>query len=196
MVVEKPFTITSAEADNLVALAKETKKILTVYQNRRYDSDFRTLQHLINMKPNAFGRITEFENHFDLDAPEWVTRSKTPEYIPGQGLLYGLGTHSIDQTLLLFGVPKSVTAFSRVLRIDAPQAAEDSFTIVLQYDGEYKDLICTIKTTTVTPQAKQVKYWLRGTNGSFFKVRLLILLHLSQCLLYLRKAKMSRWRIC
>ena len=131
----------------------------------------------MNLRPNPFGNITEFENHFDLDAPEWVTKSKTKEYIPGQGLLYGLGTHSIDQTLLLFGLPKSVTAFSRVLRMDdAPEAAEDSFTIILQYDGQYKDLICTIKTTIATPQAKQVKYWLRGTNGSFFKVRGLLII--------------------
>lgn len=124
----------------------------------------------MGLNSNPFGKITEFSNHFDVDAPEWVTRSQTKGYVPGEGLTYGLGSHSIDQTLLLFGLPASVTAFTRVLRMDDPgEAHEDSFTIILQYDGDQKDLICTIKTTIVTPQIKQLKYWLRGTSGTFFK---------------------------
>lgn len=88
-------------------------------------------------------------------------------------MLYGLGTHSIDQTLQLFGRPASVTAFSRVLRDSSiPNGADDSFTIVLQYDGEQKDLVATVKTTIVSPMPmdRQVKYSLRGTSGSFVKV--------------------------
>lgn len=87
-------------------------------------------------------------------------------------MMYGLGTHSLDQTLLLFGKPKSVTAFLRVLREGgADDAIDDSFTIILQYGGEQKHLIATVKTTVVSPQTKQLKYWVRGTNGSFTKVR-------------------------
>ena len=91
-------------------------------------------------------------------------------------MLYGLGTHSLDQTLLLFGLPKSVTAFLRVLRPggksdqQSAQAVDDSFTIILQYGGDQSDLVVTVKTTIVSPQAKQIKYWVRGTDGSFFKV--------------------------
>ena len=173
VVVEKPFTVTSSEATQLINLSKETGKLLTVYQNRRYDSDFRTLQHLMSLNPNPFGKITEFENHYDMPAP-WIEKwgSKTPAEAPGEGMLYALGTHSIDQALQLFGRPKSVTAFLRVLRDGGKDGAvDDAFTIVLQYDGAQKDLIVTIKTTIVTPMAKQVKYWLRGTDGSFFKVR-------------------------
>ena len=70
--IEKPFTATTAEADRLIALAKEKGKILTVYQNRRYDSDFRTLRHLMSLDPNPFGKITEFANHYDLDSPPWA----------------------------------------------------------------------------------------------------------------------------
>ena len=85
--------------------------------------------------------------------------------------MYGLGTHSLDQTLLLFGKPKSVTAFLRVLREGgADDAIDDSFTIVLQYGGEHKQMIATVKTTVVSSQPKQLKYWVRGTNGTFFKV--------------------------
>ena len=87
---------------------------MTVYQNRRYDSDFRTLQHLMNLNPNPFGKVTEFINHYDIDDPEWVKKLIAEEAEAGEGMMYGLGTHSLDQTLLLFGKPKSVTAFQRV----------------------------------------------------------------------------------
>lgn len=162
--VEKPFTITSAEADNLIALAKKQNKILTCYQNRRYDSDFRTVQNYV--RQGVFGRITEFANHYDVDNPPWVHSDRDPR--PGDGLLYGLGSHSLDQTLQLFGLPKSVTAFSRTLLTKS----DDSFTIVLQYDGEHKDMVSTIKTTVVAPigQAFALKYWVRGTKGVFTKV--------------------------
>lgn len=169
--IEKPFTLTSAEADKLIALAKQKKRILTVYQNRRYDSDFRTLRHLMSLDPSPFGKITEFTTHYDIDRPEWISKWTSPELVPGEGMLYGLGTHSIDQALLLFGRPKGVTAFLRVLRMEGGEkAAEDSFTIILQYQGAQKDLIVTIKTTIVSPQIKQMKYVLRGTKGSFQKV--------------------------
>ncbi|KAK3696325.1 hypothetical protein LTR37_018061 [Vermiconidia calcicola] len=169
VVIEKPFTVTTAEADKLIALSKEKNKTLTVYQNRRYDSDFRTLQHLMSLNPNPFGTITEFENHYDLDNPPWIAKwgAQTPEEAPGEGMLYGLGTHSIDQTLLLFGLPKSVTAFLRYLRPDGGEGAvDDSFTIVLQYEG---NLIATVKTTIVSPGPRQMKFWVRGTHGSFTK---------------------------
>lgn len=169
VVIEKPFTITSAEADKLIALSKKQGKIATCFQNRRYDSDFRTLQHL--MAQNAFGKVTEFENHYDMDNPEWVQKWTEPEYVPGEGMLYGIGTHSIDQTLLLFGLPKSVTAFTRVLR-GKDRGADDAFTIILQYGGEQEDLICTIKTTIISPvpMNRMPKYLVRGTQGFFIKV--------------------------
>ena len=167
VVVEKPFTDTAAEAEKLIALAKEKGKVLTVFQNRRYDSDFRTLEKLV--KQNAFGKVTEFENHYDSDYPEWCMNWKSENPPPGEGMMYGLGTHSIDQTLELFGTPASVTAFQRTLR--PVGKSDDSFTIILQYSGEQKDLISTIKTTIVSPlpMHKQPKYMIRGTHGAFIK---------------------------
>jgi len=142
---------------------------LTVFQNRRYDSDFRTLQRIISS--NCLGPITEFQNHYDMDNPDWVRGWTSPEIVPGQGMLYGLGTHSLDQTLLLFGKPKSVTGFTRVLRKEGGRA-DDSFTVVLQYGGERSELICTIKTTIVStlPMDKQLKFMVRGREGTFLKV--------------------------
>lgn len=168
--VEKPFTATSAEADALIATSKETGKLLTVFQNRRYDSDFRTLQHIVSS--GCLGEIAEFQNHYDMDNPDWVRRWTSPDVVPGEGMLYGLGTHSLDQTLLLFGKPAKVTAFTRALRQKGVKS-DDSFTVVLQYDGERSDLICTVKTTIVSalPIEKQLKFMVRGRDGTFIKVR-------------------------
>jgi predicted dehydrogenase len=169
VVVEKPFTTTSAEATALIKTSRETSKLLTVFQNRRYDSDFRTLQRVISS--GCLGPITEFQNHYDMDNPDWVQNWTSTEIVPGQGMLYGLGTHSLDQTLLLFGRPASVTAFTRVLR-EKGGRADDSFTVVLQYGGERKDLICTVKTTIVStlPMERQLKFMVRGREGTFLKV--------------------------
>jgi predicted dehydrogenase len=174
-VVEKPFTTTSAEATSLIATSKSTGKVLTVFQNRRYDSDFRTLQRIVSS--NCLGAITEFQNHYDTNAPDWVRGWTSQETVPGQGMLYGLGTHSIDQTLLLFGRPSSVTAFTRVLREEGGRA-DDSFTVVLQYAGDGKDLVCTVKTTIVSvlPMERQVKFMVRGREGTFLKVGIFNLL--------------------
>lgn len=80
-----------------------------------------------------------------------------------------IGTHSLDQALVLFGRPRSVTGFFRVQR-DGESEIEDSFTIILQYDSAQKDLLVTVKTAVVTPMAQQLKQLVRGTKGSFTKV--------------------------
>ncbi|KAF2165102.1 hypothetical protein M409DRAFT_67390 [Zasmidium cellare ATCC 36951] len=163
VVVEKPFTPTSTEADNLIALSKKQQKLLTVYQNRRYDSDFLTLRHHISQ--GAFGKITEFANHYDVDDPPWIHGSGSREPLgPGERLLYGLGAHSIDQTLVLFGRPRRVFAVVRSLVVEG-----DTFTMILQYEDS--DLVCTIKTTPVSPvpPAFALKYWVRGTKGVLIK---------------------------
>jgi len=166
VVVEKPFTRTSVEADQVIAVAKENDKLLTVFQNRRWDGDFQTIQHLV--RNGAFGKITEFENHYDMESPTWISGWTAPEYTPGEGMMFGLGTHSIDQALELFGKPRSVTAFLRSLR-GVESEIDDTFTIILQYDGEQKDLLVTIKTTVVSPMEQQLKALVRGTKGSFIK---------------------------
>lgn len=81
----------------------------------------------------------------------------------------GLGTHSIDQAVVLFGRPKSVTGFLRAQR-GIESEVEDSFTIILQYEGEQKDLLVTVKTSVTTPLAQQLKLLVRGTEGSYIKV--------------------------
>lgn len=145
MVVEKVFTATSEEADRLIALAKGSNKILTVYQSkhtpqpyystplklklepysdRRYDSDFLTLEHLVTSQ--YFGKITECELHYDIDFPFWIKGWSDPGYKPGDGMLAGLGSHTIDQALQLFGKPGCITGFLRSLR-GIESETEDTF---------------------------------------------------------------------
>jgi predicted dehydrogenase len=102
--------------------------------------------------------------------PSWMVKNTSVEYIPGEGMMFAAGSHSIDQAIILFGRPASVTAFLRSMRgIDSE--IEDTFTIILQYEGEKRNLLVTIKTAIVSPMLDQLKTFLRGTEGSFVKVR-------------------------
>ncbi|KAK6537574.1 hypothetical protein TWF694_011756 [Orbilia ellipsospora] len=167
VVVEKPFTPTSTEADHLIALAKEKGKLLTVYQNRRYDSGFRTAHSL--MQKGIFGELTDVTIHYDVDYPPWIANWKGGEYKPGDGIMFGLGSHSVDQALLLIGqTPISVTGFYRTLR-DSDSEVEDTFIIILQFDGKLKKLVATVTTSVITPMEQPLKYLIRGYDGSFLK---------------------------
>ncbi|AEO53677.1 hypothetical protein MYCTH_2295344 [Thermothelomyces thermophilus ATCC 42464] len=166
VVVEKPFVNTSAEADRLIALAREKGKILTVFHNRRFDSDFRTLHHLVTH--GALGDILEADIHFDYPDPSWISGWTMKEYTPGQGMTFALGTHTLDQALYLFGRPSSVTGFFRSNRgIDSE--VDDTHTIILQYYGEQKNLLVTVKTAIVTNMKDQLRFFVRGNKGTYLK---------------------------
>ncbi|KAL9578912.1 MAG: hypothetical protein Q9212_005416 [Teloschistes hypoglaucus] len=165
VVVEKPFVPTCQEADQLINLASKNERILTVYQNRRWDSDFRTLRSLLSN--NALGRIADFESHFDRYKPSlagakaWKTKSE-----PGGGAIYDLGAHLIDQIYVLFGLPKRITAFLGSQRAENPGGYEDACTVLLHYDG---GMTATIKVSVISPEAAQLRFWVRGEKGSYKK---------------------------
>lgn len=167
VVVEKPFTPTSREADELVSLANQQKKLLTVYQNRRWDADFLTLSKCI--KDGSLGRVVDFETHFDRHRPEvpssagWKYRVQS-----GGGVVYDLGTHLMDQVIHLFGAPKRITGFVGSQRNPNPTGFEDSCTIHLHYDG----MMATARASVVSPEVNQLRYWVRGDKGSFKKFHL------------------------
>ncbi|KAJ5767005.1 oxidoreductase [Penicillium nucicola] len=166
VIVDKPFASSAEEADKAIQLADQKGVIVTCFQNRRWDGDFQTLKKL--MKENALGEINEAEIHYDFESPSWLSLMSEKEYTPGAGMAFGLGTHSLDQALVLFGRPSSITGFFRAQRgIDSE--VEDSFTIILQYTGTQQDLIVTVKTSVTTPMAQQLKLLVRGTKGSFLK---------------------------
>jgi predicted dehydrogenase len=169
VVVEKPFARSVEEADGVIALAKEKGLLVTCFQNRRWDGDFLTLRKLV--EGGALGTVTDAQIHYDFESPSWIQGWKEREFErgSGKGMMYGLGSHSLDQTIVLFGRPKKVTGFLRSLR-GVESEVEDTFTIVLQYDGKWKDLIVTVKTTVVTVLRDPIKYVIRGTGGSYIKV--------------------------
>jgi predicted dehydrogenase len=128
VVVDKPFTITVEEARHLGAVAREKNVLLSVFQNRRWDSDFLTVQDAI--RQDLTGRVVLFESRIDRYRPD--VRNRWRE-VPGRGagLLYDLGPHLIDQTLLLFGIPDSVQAMLAKQRRGA--RTDDYFQLVLRY---------------------------------------------------------------
>ena len=128
VVVDKPFTITVDEARHLATVAREKDVVLSVFQNRRWDSDFLTIQDAINQ--DLLGKIALFESRIDRYRPE--VRDRWREIPgPGAGLLYDLGPHLIDQTLLLFGIPDSVQATLAKQRRGG--RTDDFFQLVLRY---------------------------------------------------------------
>ncbi len=128
VVVDKPFTITLDAARHLGAVARDKGVLLSVFQNRRWDSDFLTVQDAI--RQDLTGRIVLFESRIDRYRPDVRDRWREVPG-PGAGLLYDLGPHLIDQALLLFGVPDSVQASLAKQRRGA--RTDDFFQLVLRY---------------------------------------------------------------
>jgi scyllo-inositol 2-dehydrogenase (NADP+) len=161
VVIDKPFTITTAEADELIALAATNNLKLSVFHNRRWDSDFRTLEKIITN--GTLGDIAEIEIHFDRFRPNLKGNNAwREENIPGSGVLYDLGSHLIDQALVLFGRPKSIQADVRCQR---PQSiVDDYFEIDLFYDGLKVILKAGVLVKEIGPH-----FIVHGNQGSFIK---------------------------
>lgn len=160
VVVEKPFTITAAEADYLAELAVKKGRVLSVYHNRRWDGDFLTVQRII--EGGLLGNLAEFESHYDRFRPVPKGDAWREAAAPGTGLLYDLGSHLIDQALVLFGMPQQVFAD---LRIQRPKGeAVDSFELILDYDG----LKVTLKSGSLVREPGP-RFIVHGDRGSFVK---------------------------
>lgn len=159
VVVDKPMTVTSEEAKELIELAKEQNKVLSVYQNRRYASDGRTISKLI--ASGVLGEVFEFESQFNRFRPE-LKNSWKETTVGGSGILYDLGAHLIDQALSLFGLPQTITADIRRQR-EGTQA-DDYFDIRMNY-GFTK----VIMKAGMLVREQGPRYMIHGTKGSFIK---------------------------
>jgi scyllo-inositol 2-dehydrogenase (NADP+) len=135
VVIDKPMTTSSADADALIALAAQRGRLLSVYHNRRWDNDFLTLRKLL--EAGRLGTVYAYAAHFDRFRPAikpgW---HEVPQ--PGSGALFDLGSHLIDQALVLFGLPETVTADVFAQRTDA--LVDDYFHVVLGY-GERRAIV-------------------------------------------------------
>jgi len=161
VVVDKPFTTTSTEAKALIKLAKENNRLLSVFQNRRWDGDFQTVRQVIDR--GLLGRIVDVEIHYDRYIDYLRPNTWKEEDNPGAGIVYDLGSHLIDQAQVLFGVPKSVAADIRRQR-EASQI-DDAFELILNYD---KGIKVTLKAGMLVRE-KGPHFIVHGTRGSFIK---------------------------
>ncbi len=109
VVVDKPMTVTSVEAAELIVLAKKHNALLAPFHNRRWDSDFLTVQKLLH--EGSLGRLVALESRFDRWRPAPMTERVWKEKAEnGGGTLLDLGPHLADQALVLFGLPEAVSA--------------------------------------------------------------------------------------
>jgi predicted dehydrogenase len=159
-VVEKPFTIQSAEARSLISLANSQGKVLSVYHNRRYVSDYLTIKQII--KNGLLGEVHDFEAHYDRYRPEQRPHAWKEAPEEGSGILYDLGSHLFDQALQLFGKPNDITATVKMQRPHAK--AVDYFDVRMDYGF----LIVTLKAGMLVRE-QGPRYLIHGTLGSFIK---------------------------
>ena len=163
VIVEKAFTTTVAEAENLKKLAQQQNKLLSVFQNRRWDSDFKTVQQVIKSK--ALGNINEVEIHFDryILQPSGKEHKEKPN--AGSGILKDIGPHLIDQSLVLFGMPQQVFADIRITR--PLSKVDDDFEIILYYPT----FRVRLKASDIVKKPVPA-FIIHGINGTFMKDRI------------------------
>jgi scyllo-inositol 2-dehydrogenase (NADP+) len=161
VVVDKPFTTTLEEAISLVQLAKKTGRLLTVYQNRRYDGDFRAILKLV--PDGTLGRIVRFETTYDRFRPQLKPGAWRETRRAGSGILFDIAPHLIDHSLMLFGLPEAVTADVRIERENA--VADDAFDITLHYPKNVRAVL----RSSILAAAPRPRFVLLGTQGSFVK---------------------------
>ena len=157
VVVDKPFTISLDEADALIAVAKQHDRILTVFHNRRWDSDFLTLKRILP----RIGAISLYEAHWDRFRPA-IKQGWRETDEPGGGVWYDLGPHLLDQALQLFGMPESVSADIFAQRPNAK--ADDYFDVTLHYGSRRVCLRCS--TLVADPRPRIAAH---GSEASFVK---------------------------
>lgn len=160
VVVEKPFTNTSAQADELIELAKKQNRLLTVHHNARWNSDYLTVKKVI--ESGRLGRLVAFEARYDRFRNALKDNAWREADLPGSGILYDLGAHLIDQSIQLFGLPQAVNADLRKQRTGAQ--AVDDFELILHYP----QLKVSLKGAMLVKEPSP-RYALYGEDGAFVK---------------------------
>lgn len=160
VVVDKPTAISSAEIAELMRMAGGRKRLLAPFHNRRWDSDFRTIQKVL--REESLGRLVHFESNFDRWRPVNSPKQWKEDAAQGGGLLLDIGTHLVDQALVLFGKPLAVSG--EVSRERDGDGANDSFTIRLRYAGFTAALGSNLLASPGRP-----RFLLRGTKGNYWK---------------------------
>jgi predicted dehydrogenase len=161
VVVDKPFTPTLRESEELVRLAAELGRLITVYQDRRWDGDFQTVKTIA--ASGRLGKIVEYECRYDrfrLEPKANAWREKADH--PAAGVLWDLGPHVIDQALVLFGEPRAITAAAFCERESSQ--VDDAFDVCLEYAG-----LRATGRARIVAFAPGPHFLIHGTKGSFVK---------------------------
>jgi len=162
VVVDKPFAVRSSEGQELIALAERLGRVLTVFQNRRWDGDFLTVRKLL--AGDALGTVTRFESSFERWSPDiskaWKAQATAAD---GGGVLFDLGTHLIDQALLLFG-PATVAHAELHARRPHENVDDDVFLVLKHGSGVTSHLKMNMLCAQQGP-----RFRILGTTGAFTK---------------------------
>ncbi|MDR0604831.1 MAG: Gfo/Idh/MocA family oxidoreductase [Bacteroidales bacterium] len=167
VVIDKPFTATSKEAETLIDIAKKKNLVLTVFHNRRWEGELIAMKQVVDQK--LLGKLIDGEFRFERFKNKPNPKAHKEEPLPGNGLMYELCTHLIDQALFLFGMPKAV--FADICKEREFSEIDDYCVIVLYYENQFRLLIkSALLVADIGPS-----YTLNGHKGSFVKYRANIL---------------------
>ncbi|KQQ00781.1 MULTISPECIES: Gfo/Idh/MocA family protein [unclassified Rathayibacter] len=160
VIVDKPFVPTAADADAIIAASEEAGAPVFVFQNRRWDADFLTLQRLL--REEALGDVLRFESSFERwSAPKtgrWQARVTPAE---GGGILFDLGSHLVDQALVLFGPAVATAAETRVVH-SGGASEDDAFVSLLHGSGVRSHLAMSRVARATGPRFRVL-----GTRAAF-----------------------------
>ena len=163
VLVEKPFTVTPAQAKQLFEAAKKNNRHALPYQNRRYDSDFISVKKVLDSR--TLGRLVEVHFRFDRYKYQIGTKVTKETPVPGSGLLFDLGPHLLDQVISLFGIPLNYT---KTLGHFRPGTLVDDYAhIQLSYPNDLQVFVTASLLVVDTKPA----FVLNGTKGSYVKYR-------------------------
>lgn len=161
VVLDKPFTVTLEEARNLRKLAEQRGRLLSVFHNRRWDSEILATKAILNS--GVLGDVSHYECHMDRFRP--IVRQRWREEPgPGAGLWFDLGPHMIDQALYLFGLPTSVSASFGTLRKGGK--TDDWAHVQLAYEA---DRLRVILHSSLLVSGGGPRSTLHGTRASWVK---------------------------
>ena len=160
VIVEKPFTANVEQAEELVALARKKNSKLSVYHNRRFDSDYKTVKKVLD--DHLLGDIVDAEIRYDRYVPNLSYKTHKETATPAVGCLYDLGSHLIDQALQFFGMPIALFADITINRPNSK--VDDYFDLKLFYPSHR----VTLKSSYYVREAMP-GFQIHGTKGSFIK---------------------------
>jgi len=160
VVIDKPFALNPGAAAELIAVAGEHKRVLSVFHNRRWDSDFLTVQKMLD--GGALGEVMLAELRWDRFRPAIKPGWREASVEDGGGMLADLGPHLIDQAIRLFGAPEALTADLAAQRVDV--VVDDYFELTLHY-GKRR----VILSASTLVAAARPRFSLHGSLGSFVK---------------------------